>query len=298
MGIRQSDLRGNLKRIFGDDLVGYLFLLPFAIIFAVFYVWPILWAPWMSLQSFSLVGTEFVGLENYRRVFGQGLFLKTLINTFIIAGIVIPAQVILGLFAAILLNSQLVKFRRYIRSGYLVPVVMSTVVLSIIFSLFLSNSGIINQVLQATVGISINWLTDPLLAKFSVALVIIWRRLGISMLIFLAGLQGVPQHLYQAAAIDGASRWQQFRYITVPQLGPVTVLVVVLTTARTLREFAIPFVLTEGGPANESTTVVQVLYQTAFVDLDLGYSAAIGVVFTLILGTILVLQYKYVGGDY
>jgi len=252
----------------------------------------------MSFQSFSFQGTEFIGLENYRRVFTQGLFLKTLANTFIIAGIVIPAQVILGLFAAILLNSQLVKARRYVRSGYLIPVVMSTVVLSIIFSLFLSQSGIINQVLEATVGVSVQWLTDPFLAKVSVALVIIWRRLGISMLIFLAGLQGVPQHLYKAAAIDGANRWQQFRYVTVPQLAPVTVLVVVLTTARTLREFAIPFVLTEGGPANESTTVVQLLYQTAFTELNLGYAAAIGVVFTFVIGTILVLQYKYVGGDY
>ena len=298
MSIRTSELisKRNARNLLPRGVVGYLFILPFFLIFAVFYVWPVLWAPWMSFQSFSFGGTTFVGLENYQALVDQGSFLTTLINTFIIAGIVIPAQVILALLIAILLNSQLVKAKRYVRSGYLVPVVMSTVVLSIIFSLLLAPQGIINRFLESSFGFSIEWLTDPLMAKVSVALVIIWRRLGISILIYLAGLQGVSQHLYRAAKIDGASRVQQFRHVTIPQLAPITVLVVILTTTRTLREFAIPFVLTEGGPGSASTTVVQLLYQAAFLGLDLGYAAAIGTVFTFVLGSILIIQYKYFGG--
>jgi ABC-type sugar transport system permease subunit len=273
------------------DLMPYLFLLPFFLIYGVFYFWPIVWAPWMSFQSFSFAGTEFVGLDNYAAL-PQGQFVTTLFNTLMIALIVIPAQVIVGLVIAVLLNSSLVRFRKLIRSGYIVPTVMSTTVLAIIFDTFLSQNGILNQLFMFVAGTTVYWLTDPMPAKISVALVVIWRQMGITVLIYLAGLQGIPQHLYRAAKVDGANRYQQFRHITVPQLRPISVLVVILTTSQTLRLFDVPYVLTDGGPGNASKTIVMLLFEAAFSSLNLGYAAAIGTVLSVMLAAVLIVQYR------
>jgi ABC-type sugar transport system permease subunit len=275
------------------SIVPYLFLIPFFLIFAIFYVWPIIWAPWMSLHSFGFGSTEWIGFSNYQSILTGGQFLTTLANTFIIAGIVIPAQVIGGLLIAVLLDSQLVWFKRIIRSGYLVPVALSMTVLSIVFQFFLTRGGLINQFSDSVFGGHILWLNSPLWAKVSVALVMIWRQIGISVLIYLAGLQGIPEQLYQAAKIDGANRIQQFRYVTVPQLRPIILLVVILNTTRSIRLFDVPYVLTGGGPGNASKTVVQLLFETAFTNVALGQAAAIGTVLTLILGGIMIAQYRY-----
>jgi lactose/L-arabinose transport system permease protein len=289
----------DIRRKIGDEklisrgIVPYLFLVPFFLIFAVFYVWPIIWAPWMSLHSFGFASTEWIGLANYQNILTGGQFLTTLTNTFVIAGIVIPAQVIGGLLIAVLLDSQLVWFRRIIRSGYLVPVALSMTVLSIVFQFFLTRGGLINQFSDLVFGGHILWLNSPLWAKVSVALVMIWRQIGISVLIYLAGLQGIPDQLYQAAKIDGANRFQQFRYITVPQLRPIILLVVILNTTRSIRLFDVPYVLTGGGPGNASKTVVQLLFETAFTNVALGQAAAIGTVLTFILGGIMIAQYRY-----
>lgn len=285
--------RIDIERLVSRDVAPYLFLIPFFLIFAVFYVWPIIWAPWMSLHSFGFGSTEWVGLENYRGILTGGQFLTTLVNTFVIAGIVIPAQVVGGLLIAVLLDSQLVRFRRIIRSGYLVPVALSMTVLSIVFQFFLARGGLINQFSDLVFGGHILWLNSPLWAKVSVAMVMIWRQIGISVLIYLAGLQGIPDQLYQAAKIDGANRIQQFRYITVPQLRPIILLVVILNTTRSIRLFDVPYVLTGGGPGNASKTVVQLLFETAFTNVALGQAAAIGTLLTFILGGIMIAQYRY-----
>ncbi|WP_411968962.1 carbohydrate ABC transporter permease [Haloferax sp. YSSS75] len=247
----------------------------------------------MSLHSFGFGSTEWVGLQNYETILSGSQFLTTLTNTFVIAGLVIPSQVIGGLLIAVMLNSQLIRLRRIIRSGYLVPVALSMTVLSIVFQFLLSRGGLVNQFSDAVFGGHVLWLADPLWAKISVALVMIWRQMGISVLIYLAGLQGIPNHLYQAAKIDGANRLQQFRYITVPQLRPITLLVVILSTTRTVRLFDVPYVLTGGGPGNASKTIVQYLFETAFLNVNLGRAAAIGTVLTVILGAIMIAQYKF-----
>jgi len=279
-------------RFTSREIAPYLFLIPFFLIFLIFYVWPILWAPWMSLHSFGFASTEWVGLQNYQDILSGGQFIQTLANTFIITGLVIPAQVIGGLVIAVLLNSQLVKFRRVIRTGYLVPVALSMTVLSIVFQLFLTRGGLINQVSEAIFDGFVLWLADPFWAKISVAVVMIWRQMGISVLIYLAGLQGVPDHLYDAAKVDGASKLQQFWHVTVPQLRPITLLVVILNTTRTIRLFDVPYVLTSGGPGNATKTVVLHLFNTAFLDVNLGRAAAIGTVLAVILGGIMIAQYR------
>jgi len=293
-GLELGDVRDSLDlgRFVTRDIAPYLFLVPFFLVFAVFYIWPIIWAPWMSLHSFGFGSTEWVGLENYEAIMTGGQFLKTLTNTFVIAGVVVPTQVIGGLLIAVLLNSQLLRFRKIIRSGYLIPVALSMTVLSIVFQFLLTRGGLVNQFSDAVFGGHILWLTSPLWAKVSVAVVVIWRQMGISVLIYLAGLQGIPDQLYQAAKIDGANRFQQFLYITVPQLRPITLLVVILNTTRTVRLFDVPYVLTGGGPGNASKTIVQLLFETAFLNVNLGRAAAMGTVLTLVLGGIMIAQYK------
>jgi ABC-type sugar transport system permease subunit len=291
-GVKSFDgVVAGVKDISRRDIVPYLFLFPFFFIFGVFYFWPILWAPWMSFRSYSFTGTEFVGLENYASLL-EGQLITTVINTLGIALLVIPAQVVIGLLIAVLLNSAAIRFKKIIRSGYIIPTVMSTTVLAIIFDIFLAGNGLINQGIEPLLGTTVYWLTNPIPAKVSVALVVIWRQMGITVLIFLAGLQGIPPHLYQAAKVDGANRYQQLRHITVPQLRPITILVVILTTSQTLRLFAVPYVLTDGGPGNASKTIVMLLFEAAFTRIELGYAAAIGTVLSVMLAAVLIMQYR------
>jgi ABC-type sugar transport system permease subunit len=299
MGMRSTvrDTVPKRSNFILENKTAYIFLIPFFVTFGLFYVYPILWGPWMSFHEFTFNGQTFAGLENYRRLLVEDQFLTALVNTLFISVIVIPVQVVVALLFAVLLNSQFTKFKKIMRAGYLVPVVMSTTILAIIFDLFLNQGGLINTGLQNTFGFKVNWLTDPLWAKISVASVLIWRRLGISILIYLAGLQGIPENLYRAAEIDGAGPLQQFRHITIPQLWPITLVVVILSTSRTLRAFATPFVLTGGGPGNASKTVIQLIYEVGFSQFQLGYAATMGTVFALFIGLIMIVQYRLGGSN-
>lgn len=271
----------------------YLFLLPFFVIYTTFFIIPFLWAPVMSLQEFTFVGNEFVGLQNYRNLFSSSSQLGTVTwNTIVIALIKIPVQVTLGLVAAILVDSALTKGKTGLRATYIAPILLSMTVIGVLFKLLLADRGLVNQFLLMSVGTRVGWLTDPFMAKVSVAFGAIYRESAISFLIFLAGLQSISPDLYQAAKMDGANRLQQFRYITLPQLRPISVLVVILTTANALKTFAIPLIMTNGGPGNESKTIVMLLYETGFSVLRMGEAAAIGTLLTIALAVIMIIQYN------
>jgi ABC-type sugar transport system permease subunit len=277
-----------------QTVIPYLFLLPFILIFGIFWLYPILWGPYMSLFEYSLSGSStFIGLENYQNILTPGsVFLTAVANTLIVALIVIPAQVIGALVFAILLDSAYTRFKKTQRNLFIVPVVMSTTVLAIVFSMLFEPEGLINLGTSQFLRMQIPWLTDPLWAKVSVAIVLIWKRMGIGILLFLAGLQGIPDNLYQAAKVDGASKLQQFRHVTLPQLQPITVAVVILTTSFTMKMFATPYVLTQGGPGNASRSIVQHLYQEAFSYISLGSAAAMGSVLTIMLMIVMSVQLK------
>lgn len=277
-----------------QTVIPYLFLLPFILIFGIFWLYPILWGPYMSLFDYSLSGSStFVGLENYQTILSPGsVFLTAVANTLIVALIVIPVQVVGALLFAILLDSTYTKFKKSQRNLFIVPVVMSTTVLAIVFSMLFEPEGLFNLVTSRFLGTTFPWLTDPLWAKVSVAIVLIWKRMGIGILLFLAGLQGIPDNLYQAAKVDGASKFQQFRYVTLPQLQPITVAVVILTTSFTVKMFATPYVLTQGGPGNASRSIVQHLYQEAFSYISLGSAAAMGSILTIMLIIVMTVQLK------
>lgn len=275
------------------DKVPYLFLLPFFIIYTTFFIIPFLWAPLMSLQEFSFTGSHFVGLQNYAELLSPASQLATVTyNTLVIALIKIPIQVVLGLTAAILVDSALTKGKEWLRTTYIAPILLSMTVIGVLFKLLLADRGLVNQALLATIGTQIGWLTEPFMAKVSVALGAIYRESAISFLIFLAGLQSIDPDLYQAAKIDGANRLQQFRHVTLPQLRPISVLVIILTTANALKTFAIPLIMTRGGPGNASKTIVMLLYETGFSVLRMGEAAAIGTLLTIALAVIMIIQYR------
>jgi ABC-type sugar transport system permease subunit len=282
-----------VSKLISRRLVPYYFLLPYFIVFAVFWAYPIIWAPWMSLQEFGFLGNSFVGLDHYHKILQpDSVFLKTVLNTFLMAALVIPLEVIGGLIIAVLLNSALTRFTTLFRSVFILPLVVSSVVIAVIFSILLQDAGLANLLLNSIAGISVPWLTDPQMAKVSVSIAVSWKWVGLAVIIFLAGLQGIPDHLYEAAKIDGANRLEQFRYITLPQLRPITTLVVILMTTRTLKMFAIPFVLTQGGPGRSSMPVVHRLWESAFQELNFGEAAAMGVVLAIIIGVLMIVQYR------
>lgn len=271
----------------------YLLLVPLLLIWGIFFLYPILWAFWLSANSYTFVGSTFVGPENFVQFFTSGDLQLLLYNTFVIGGIAVPLQTVLPLVLAVLINSKLTKknMTNFFQILFLTPHVVAFTVIAMIFLIILQSNGILNLMLQSIIGIQVNWINTKFPAQVSVALVHSWKMIGLFVLIYLAGLQSVPQSLYRAARIDGANRLQQFRYITVPQMAPIIALVMLLSTNRVVKMFDVPWVLTnEGGPGNATTTLIIWLYREAFVNVNLGYAAAGGLVASLLLGIVFYFQ--------
>jgi len=275
--------------------VPYLFIAPAVILFAVFMLYPILYSFVLSFQTNQGGQFTFVGLDNYLRLFEDEIFIKALKNTFILLIIQVPIMLFLALFIATLLNSALLKMRGFFRVTYFLPAVTSLVAYSIIFSIMLMNDGVINHFLTA-IGIdSIPWLSHPIWAKVSLIIAMTWRWVGYNMVIFLAGLQNIPEEIYEAASIDGASKIRQFFSITIPQLKPVILFTFVLSTIGTLQLFDEPYTLTKGGPSDETLTIGMYLYQTGFRYFDFGYASTIAYVIVILIAILTYFQFKVTG---
>lgn len=277
----------------------YLLISPYLLFLAVFLIYPVFFSIWLTFHDWNIVSPEipFVGLENYRRLIGDELFYKALWNTFRFIMINIPLQIVLALLLAVALN-QPIKGRGFFRAAYFLPVVTSGVVISFLWSWMLStDDGIINEVL-GWFGIGpIPWLTSETWSIPSIAWVAAWKNLGYYVVIFLAGLQSIPKTLYEAARIDGAGPVQIFFRITLPMLNPAMLLVLVMSTINGFQLFTEPFIMTGGGPANSSLSVVMYIYKNAFQSLDMGYAATIGLALALIILTVSLLQKKLLERD-
>jgi putative chitobiose transport system permease protein len=227
---------------------------------------------------------NFTGLENYRNLFNDPLFWKTLKNSFIYLIGVVPILVVAPIFLAILVNHKLAGIK-WFRAAYYIPVVTSMVVVGIMWKWLYQGNGILNYILQ-TLGIinnQINWLTDPQIALFSVMAVTVWKGLGYYMVIYLSGLQSIPQELYEVSDIDGASWWQKQIHVTIPLLKPSIMLVSILSSIAAMKVFTEVYVMTNGGPLNSSKTLVYYIYEKAFENLNLGYAAAMGFVLFIVI---------------
>ena len=274
------------------QITPYLFLLPALVVLGMAVFYPAFQAFSLSFTQYDLDLThapQWVGLKNFQKLLSDKVFWQTLRNTFLYLIGVVPILVIVPLVLAILVNQKL-RGIRWFRIAYYTPVIISMVVAGIAWKALYTSDGILNQLLKL-VGFTdgIPWLTSPDLALWSVMVVTIWKGLGYYMVIYLAGLQGIPVDLYEAAAIDGSDGWQKHWDITIPLMRPYLSLVAVISSISAMKVFEEVYIMTQGGPLNHSKTVVYYVYEKAFQDLEINYASAIGLVlflFILILSII------------
>jgi raffinose/stachyose/melibiose transport system permease protein len=237
------------------------FFLPAAIVYGTLFILPTLASLWFSFTRWNLFEAEFIGLENFRQFFREPFLVQGVVNTIIYGGLTSFLKTVLGLLLAVLLTSPII-FRGTLRTLVFFPVLVSTIGVGFAFEAMMHpTKGIINVTLEA-IGIDgPGWLVNPSLALFSVALVDVWKGVGLATVIFMAGLVSIPQDYYEAARIDGATRWQLFWRVTVPLVRPATVTVVTLSLISGLRYFELIWAMTGGGPGFSSDVVASVIYK-------------------------------------
>lgn len=287
------------RSINSHSFAAYLFLTPALSSIFVFFFVPVISAFIMSFTDFDIYSlgnisnARFIGFNNYISLFQDTLFWKALGNTFYFVLVAGPLTIAAALGAAVLLNSKLVRFKSIFRLTYFLPVVTTLVAVAIVWRfIYHPKFGIINYIISL-VGIdSIDWLGDPFWAMPAIIIMAVWKNFGYSMIIFIAGLQNIPEYLYEAAEIEGANGWQKFKSITLPLLAPTTLFISIITMIGFFQLFAEPYIMTQGGPLNSTLSIVQYMYQEGFRWWNMGYSASIAfVLFAIILiGT--VIQFK------
>ncbi len=275
------------------------FLAPALALFAVFFVVPVVGGLLLSLTDFDVYAVgrpevmRFIGLENYRHLLTGSEFWNALRNTLYFVVVGGPLSVAVSLGAALLLNQKLIRARGFFRTVYFAPVVTTLVALAIVWRyLYHPRYGLLNAVLGHLGVAPIDWLGDPHWAMPAIILLAVWKNFGYNMLILLAGLQTIPEELYEAASIDGAGSWRRFRHITLPGLGPVFLFVAVTTMIAYFQLFAEPYVMTQGGPLRSTTSVVLYMYEEGFRWWRMGVGSAIAVLLLIItlIGTLIQLR--------
>ncbi|MEZ4500927.1 MAG: sugar ABC transporter permease [Thermomicrobiales bacterium] len=269
----------------------YLFILPKLIVFAVFLLYPVVRAITLSLQSGAILsGLHWTGIRNYIRLIHDDLFWTSLKNTVYYTALVIPSVLIVGIGLAVILNRP-IRFRPLFLLLLVVPSVASTVAASVIWAYLLQVEGGLFNTVLGVVGIGpVNWLGNPRMVIPVFVALEVWRGAGFYTILFLAAMQSIPLHLYDAAAIDGANAWQSFRLVTLPLLRPTLLFAAVMATIWNLQLFDSPYVMTRGGPGYASTTVVMYIYQQAFRYDQMGLAAAMAIVLLLIIMVLAVAQ--------
>jgi len=238
----------------------YWFCLPAAVIFFVFFVVPTFSSFFFSLTRWDLTSWEFIGLDNYVNFFQESALLTSLKNTLIYAVVTCGLKVVLGMLLALLLTSQIIA-RGFLRSVVFFPVLVSTIGVGLTFQVLMDPSGLINDGL-ALVGVNgPAWLVDPKTALLSVALVDVWKGVGLATVIFIAGIVSIPREYFEAAAVDGASAFQRFRRIILPLSRPATTTVIILALIGGLRSFDLIWAMTRGGPGFTSDVIASVIYK-------------------------------------
>jgi multiple sugar transport system permease protein len=259
-----------------EAIAAYLFILPSFLGFAIFLLVPMVMSAGLSLYDWELLRPPvFIGLDNYFDLVRDPLFKTVLINTAYYAFGLVPLNIVVSLGLALWLNTKLRGLTFY-RLAFFLPVVTVTVAVSLIWKwMYEPRVGIINSAL-ALVGITgPNWLADPVWAMPALIILGLWKGFGYNMVLFLAGLQGIPVTLYEAAMIDGANGWQRFWKITLPLLSPAMFLAVILTVISSFQIFDQAFVMTAGGPSNATNTIVLYIFQNGFQFFKMGYASAI-----------------------
>ena len=275
------------------DNVGYLMIAPFILFFFFFILLPLIMTFLLSFTSYNLLIMKFVGLRNYFDLFSDFFFIQAIKNTGIYTFFTLIITIVLSLIIATILNEE-VFFRKVFRTVYFLPHITSMVAVSLIWLwMFEPSQGTFNRILTLLGIQRINWLDETKWALPSLIFMAVWKTIGYNIVIFLAGLQTIPEYLYEAATIDGASKLQKFFHITIPLLAPVTFFLFVTGLIFNFNVFEQVLIMTDGGPSNSTTTIVHQVYLRAFSEFFMGYASAISCVATAIVLVITLINFKY-----
>ena len=262
------------------NIVPYLFLIVPLFLFLMWVIGPMIYSFYLSLTNWDGISApQFVGIANYIRLFKDRVFYTAIGNNlkWIVSFVTIP--VIMGLVLAMALNSKIFG-ARVIKAAFFMPYILSFVVIGLIFGwMYHPAGGLLNSILKA-IGLgwlTSGWLADPKLATWCIIAAALWRQVGYVMILYLAGLQAIDTSLVDAAKVDGSNNWQLFRHVILPQLSPVTAIVIIISIIDSLRSFDAVFIMTRGGPAGSTTVLAYFMYNEAFNNYNMGYGAAIAV---------------------
>jgi multiple sugar transport system permease protein len=274
------------------DYGGLAFVAPFVLLYLFLLIYPLVRGILLSFQRVDpFGGGRFIGLDNYAQLMGDAVFWQSVINTFIFALLVVPPLTVLTLALALALNKA-TRSAAIFRGLFFAPSVLSVTIVTLIWRFVLApDAGLIGEVMKSTGGQPIAFLSDPGLVKIAIAVTTIWWSFGLPMMLFLAGLQQIPGDVYEAAALDRASRWTTFWRVTLPSLRRTVLLVVMLQTAAQLQLFGQAQLLTSGGPNGASRPIVLFIFESVFVRWQLGYASAAAELLFLLILAVTLLQY-------
>jgi multiple sugar transport system permease protein len=293
---RRSRLRQVLREM-RREWTAYLFLAPALLLFAIFTVFAVGYSFYLSFHAWNILETAkpFVGLDNYSRLIDDRRFRDSIVNTIYYTVLSVPATMVLGLLIALLLNQQ-IRARGFFRACFYLPVVTPLVVAAIVWKwVYNGDYGLLNYYLIKfnLIDEPLLWLSDKDLAMPAVVIMSVWKSVGFNMVIFLAGLQAIPQDYYDAAKIDGANSWKRLKDITIPLLSSTTFFLLIISVLGSFQVFTQIFIMTNGGPVRKTTTVVYYIYTTAFKNFDMGYASAMAYALFAMIFVLTLLQMKF-----
>lgn len=297
--ISQKDRLAGLswrERLNSTAVTPYFFLTPFLLFFVIFWVWPILYSFYLSLLNTRTPPWVFTPSFNWNRLINDPQFHSALKNTLLILAGQVPLMLTLALLLALAFNSKALKVKAFYRFAFFAPLVLGAVPYSAIFRLiFNTQYGVLNYALESVGLARVEWLTSPVPALITIIIAMTWRWTGYNAIIILTGIQSIPEHLYEAAKIDGAGPLRIFWSITLPLLRPVLLFTLVLSTIGTLQLFTEPWLITVTGPAGATETLGTYLYKQGFRSMNFGYASAIGYTIAIMAAIVSVIQIRFVG---
>lgn len=283
-----------------ESFIAYLFLLPALAFFFIFVIYPIFSGVYTSFFDYTMKKNDFIGFGNYVKLFQNENFIKSLKNTILLVVGVVPIIVIASVFISMTIYEKSAAVRSFFRGAFYLPVVTGTVSITLVWKwIFDPMNGILNYVLM-TMGVidsPIMWLGDKRFALWAIIIVLITTSVGQPIILYVAALGNLDASLVEASRIDGATEWQVFRHIKWPGILPTTLYVVVITTINSFQCFSLIQLLTSGGPNYNTSTVMYLVYETAFKQYKYGYANAMGVILAIIIGIISLVQFKFLGND-
>lgn len=298
---RRAGNRGGVLREMRKQWSAYLFIAPTMLLFAVFTVAAVAYAFYLSFHEWNILEPHkpYVGLENYQRLIQDDKFGGSIVNTLVYTVVSVPLTMGLGLLIALLLNNR-IRARGLFRTLFYLPVITPLVIAAIVWKwVYNGDYGLLNYYLMQIKVISepLRWLSDPNLAMPAVIMTSVWKSVGFAMVVYLAGLQAIPEDYYDAAKIDGADGLRRLKDITIPLLNPTTLFLAVVSVLGALQVFTEIFIMTAGGPLRRTTTIVYNIYTTAFKNFDMGYAAAMAFGLFAMMFAFTLVQMKVMRGE-